>query len=127
MDTHHAFSNHVNAALNHGLSLSEVDWGDPKGEATKHGSSLMEVDWGGKFKPNHITSECMLSDIDWGAHDSSFFLYLKCITHDRETKDSFTQGLWGGLPQTKFSTHLMEYLKDSLGTGQTEDGFFNSK
>ena len=27
----------------------------------------------------------------------------------------------------KFSTHLMEYLKDPLDTGQTEDGSFNFK
>ena len=40
-----AFSNCVRATFNHGLSLSEVDWGDPKGGPTKHGPSLMEVDW----------------------------------------------------------------------------------
>ena len=49
MDTPHAFSNYVKATLNHGLSLSEVDWGDLKRETTKHGPSLMEVDWGGKL------------------------------------------------------------------------------
>ena len=90
MDTPHAFSNHVMATLNHGLSLLEVDWGDPKGESTKHGPSLMDVDWGGKIKPNHTTSECMLSEIDWVAHDSSFSLYLEYLDHDGEPKDFFT-------------------------------------
>ena len=32
MDTPQAFSNYEKATFNHGLSLSEVDWGDPKGE-----------------------------------------------------------------------------------------------
>ena len=49
MDTPHVFSNYVKATLNHGLSLSEVDWGDLKRETTKHGPSLMEVDCGGKL------------------------------------------------------------------------------
>ena len=64
---------------------------------------------------------CILSEVDWGAHDSSFFLYLAHIDHDVKPKDFFTQGLWVGLPQTTF------YLKDSFATGQIEDGFSNSK
>ena len=56
----------------------------------------------------------------------SFFI-LVCIDHDAKPKDFFTQGLWGGLPQRTSSTPLMEYLKDSLETGQIEDGFFNFK
>ena len=69
----------------------------------------------------------MLSEVDWGAHDSTFFLYLVHIDHDAKPKDFFTQGLWGGLPQRTSSTPLMEYLKDSFDTGQIEDGFSNSK
>ena len=65
MDTPHAFSNHVKETLNHGLSLSEVDWGDLKRETTKYGSSLMQAAWGGKLEPNHTTSECLLSEVDW--------------------------------------------------------------
>ena len=65
----------------------------------------------------------MLSEVDWGVHDSSFFLYLEYIDHEGEPKDFFTQGLWGGPPQRKFSTPLMEYLKDSLDARQPEDGF----
>ena len=41
---------------NHGLSLSEVDWGDPKAEPTKHGPSLMEVDWERKIKLNYTSN-----------------------------------------------------------------------
>ena len=130
----------------------EVEWGGKF--VPNHTSSeciLMEIDWGGKLIVNH-TSECMLSEDDWGAHqthqnghsvtegdwgghdpsfylmdDSSFFLYLEYIDHDGDPNDFFTQGLWGELPQRTSSTPLMEYLKDSLDTGQTEDGFFNSK
>ena len=47
----------------------------------------------------------MLSEVDFGAHDSSFFLYLEFIDDNGNPKDIFTQRLWGGLPQTKFSTH----------------------
>ena len=62
----HAFSNCVRATFNHGLSPSEVDWGDPKGEPTKHGPSLMEFDWGDKVKLNYSSSGCMLMEVDWG-------------------------------------------------------------
>ena len=66
MDTTHAFSNYVKTTLNHGLSLSEVDWGDLKIETTKHKPSLMEVDWGGKIEPDHTSSGCSLREVDWG-------------------------------------------------------------
>ena len=75
----------------------------------------------------HPLIGCMLSEVDWGAHDSSFFLYLTCIHHDAKPKDFFTQGLWGGLPQRTSSNPLMEYLKDFLDTGQIEDRFSNYK
>ena len=42
---------------------------------------LMEVDWVGKLRVNHI-NEFMLSEVDWGAHDVSFFVYLVHIDHD---------------------------------------------
>ena len=67
----------------------------------------------------------ILSEVDWGALDSSLFLYLVQIDHDAKPKDFFTQGLWGGLPPRTPSTPLMEYLKDSLDTGKL--GFSNSK
>ena len=57
--------------------------GDPKGESTKHGPILIEVDWGGKPMVNH-TSECMLSEVNWGAHE----------THPNG--QSITEVDWGG-------------------------------
>ena len=68
----HTFSNCVKVTFNHGLSPSEVDWGDPKGEPTKmlkytsSGCMLMEVDWGDKLKLNYTSSGCMLMEVDWG-------------------------------------------------------------
>ena len=150
----YALSNCVRETFNHGLSPSEVDWGDSTGELTKmlkytsSGCMLMEVDWGGNLKLNYTSSRCMLvevdwggkliansmvywgthgthpnghntsavdwgdhgsrsnlmtefllSEFDWGAHDSSFFLFLVNIDYDAKPKDFFTQELWGGLPQ----------------------------
>ena len=69
----------------------------------------------------------MIPEVDWGAHDLSFFLDLVHIDHDAKPKDFFTQGMWGGLPQRTSSTPFMEYLKYSFDTGQIEDGFSNSK
>ena len=67
-----AFINFVRAPFNHGLSPSEDDWGDPKGEPTEmlkytsNGCLLMEVDWGGNLKLIHTSCECMLMEVDWG-------------------------------------------------------------
>ena len=62
-----------------------------KRETPKYGPSIMEVDWGGKVKANHA-SECMLLEVDfWGAHDSSFLLYLEHIDLEEGPKDFFTQ------------------------------------
>ena len=44
-----------------------------------------------------------------------------------EPKQYFIQGLWGGLQQSISSTPPIEYMIDSLDTGQTEDDTFNSK
>ena len=83
----HAFSNCVRETFNRGLSPSEVEWGDPKGEPTKHGPNytssgcmLMEVDWGGKLIVNFMVNWGVhetypnghnISAVDWGDHDSS--------------------------------------------------------
>ena len=48
----------------------EVDWGgniDPNYASS--GCMLMQVDWGGKLRVNHIY-EYMLSEVDWGAHET---------------------------------------------------------
>ena len=63
----------------------------------------MEVDWGRKIH----SSECMLSQVDSGAHEthtSCLFLCQEHTDHGGEPKDSFITGLWGGLPQGTFST-----------------------
>ena len=80
------------------------------------------------YDPTLYTMDgCILSEVDWGAHDSSLFLYLMYIDHYAKPKDFFTQGFWGGLPQRTSSSPPMEYLRDSVDTGQIEDGFSNSK
>ena len=104
---------------------SEVDW--VALETHQNRDSITKVDWGDYDPTLYPMDGCILSEVDWGAHDSSFFPYLVHIDHDAQPKDFFTQGSWGGLPQRTSSTPLMEYLKDSLDTGQIEDGFSNSK
>ena len=68
-----------------------------------------------------------LSEVDWGAHDSSFFLFLVNIDYDAKPMEFFTQGLWGELQQTMSSTPLIGHMTDSLDTSQTEDYAFNPK
>ena len=103
----------------------EVDWGAHK--THQNGHSITKVDQGGHDPSLYPMDGCMLSGVDWQAHDSSFFLYLVHIDNDAKPKDFFTQGLQGGLPQRISSTPLMEYLKGSFYTGQIGDGFSNSK
>ena len=72
---------------------------------------------------NHM-NEFSLSEVDWGAHDSSFFLFLVNIDYDAKPKDFFTQELWGGLPQRTSSTpliglnHVEGNLVTSSGTSE---------
>ena len=49
-------------------------------ETPKSRPNIMEVDY---------TSGCRLCEVDWGAHDSSLFLYLEQIFHDGESQDFF--------------------------------------
>ena len=46
--------------------------------------------------PNHM-NKSMLSEVDWGAHDSSVFLFLVNIDYDAKPNESPIQGLWGEL------------------------------
>ena len=112
--------NHINECM-----PSKADWGAH--ETHQNGHSITRVDWGDYDVTLYPMEGCILSEVDWGAHDSSLFLYLVHIDHDTKPKDFFTQGSWGGLPQRTSSTPLIEYLKDSLDTGQSEGGFSNSK
>ena len=73
MDTHHTSNNCIWETLNHGLSPSEIDWGNAIDVAIKHepnytsnGCTLMEVHWGDKLKLNYTSYGCMLMEIDWG-------------------------------------------------------------
>ena len=63
----------------------------------------------------------MLSEVDWGADDSSFFLFLVNIDYDAKSIKFVTQGLWGELQQSISSTPLIGHMTDSLDTGKTED------
>ena len=125
----------------------EVDWrGKLKLNYTSCGCMLMEVDWGGKlivssmgdgelmkltqmdtdFCSNHM-NKFLLSEVDWGAHDSTFFLFLVNIHYDAKPVQFFTKTLWGELQQIMSSTPLIGHMADSLDTGQTEDYTFNPK
>ena len=73
MGTNHTFNNCVREGFNHGLSPSEIDWGDEIDVPIKHGPDytsngciLMEVDWGDKLKLNYTSYGYMLMEIDWG-------------------------------------------------------------
>ena len=89
MGTHHTFNNCVRETFSHGLSPSEIGWGDATDVPIKHGPNytsngciLMEVDWGDKFNctscgyptanwqghETHPTGH-NTSEVDWGGHD----------------------------------------------------------
>ena len=79
------------------------------------------------FHPKKFSNhEPSRTEVDWGDHDSSFFLSLAHIDYDAKPKEFFTQELWGELQQRTCSTPLMKYLNDSLDNGQTEDNFSTS-
>ena len=118
MDTSCVSSKYVRETPKHGPSLSEIGLGGLKKETPKCRPSPTQVDCSGKIEVNH-TSGCMLSEVDWKAHDSSLFvyleqidhngessllLYLEKIDHDGKPQDFFTSGIWGRLLQGKFST-----------------------
>ena len=97
---------HFSKSLKH---IKEVDWGDKlKLNYTTFGYMLIEIDWGGKpnytsygcpmanwrghetHNPNHM-NESSLSEVDWGAHDSSVFLFLVYIDYDAKPNESSIQ------------------------------------
>ena len=124
----HAFSNCVRATFNHGLSPSEVDWGDPKGEPTimlKYRSSeciIMEVDCIGNLKLNYTSCGCMLMEADrggkliinsmvyWGAHE----------THPNGHNISEVD--WRGHDSS--SNHMNEFLLSEVDWGAHDSSFF---
>ena len=102
-----------------------VDWGAH--ETRPNGYNISEIDWGGHGSSSNHMTEFLLSEVDWAAHDSSFFLFLVNFDYEAKPMKSFTQKLWGELPQTMSSTALIGHTTDSLDTGQTEDDAFNPK
>ena len=70
--------------------------------------------------------EYSISEVDWGANDSSYFLYLVYIDLDAKPKDFFTQELWGGLSQRTSPTPLIDlnHLGREVGTSSgTSEGY----
>ena len=126
-----AFSNCVRETFNHGLSPSEVEWGDPKGEPTKHGPNytssgcmLMEVDWGGKLKHNYTSCGCMFMEVDWGGKliVNSMVNWGAHETHQNE--HSTTRVHWGDHdpslnPMDKYS------ISEVDGEVMTQDSSFS--
>ena len=55
------------------------------------------------------------------------FYFTWCALFMMESQRTSSPKDYGRTTTNKFSTHLMEYLKDSWDTGQTEDGSFNFK
>ena len=92
----------------------------------------MEIDWGGKFNctscgcPLANWHESLLSEVDWGAHDSSVFLFLVNIDYDAKPNEFFIKGLWGKPQHRTPYIPLIGLQTDSLATGQTGDDIFNS-
>ena len=78
--------NHINECM-----TSEFDW--RAHETYENGHSITRVDLGGHDPSLYPMDGCMFSEVDWGAQDSCFFLYLVHIDHDAKTKHFFTQGL----------------------------------
>ena len=124
----HAFSKCVREPFNHGLSPSEVDWGDPKGEPTKilkhtsSGNMLMEVDWGGNLKHNYTSSGPMLMEVDWGGKliISSMVDWGAHETHPNGHNISEID--WGGHGSS--SNHMTELLLSEGDSGAHDSSFF---
>ena len=107
--------------------LMEVDWGDKHRvnsmvdwgthETHPNGHNISEVVWGGHGSSSNHMTEFLLSEVDSGAHDSWFFLFLVNIDYDAKPREFITQGLWGELLQKMSSTSLIGHMTDSLDTG----------
>ena len=71
-------------------------------------------------------NKSLLSEVDWGAHDSSVILFLVNLDYDARSNEFFIQGLWGKLQHRTPSIPLIGLQTGSLATGQTGDEIFNS-
>ena len=117
----------------YGYMLMEIDWGgkfnytscrcpmancqDHKTHPTTHNTS--EVGWDGHDpNPNHVR-ESLLSEVDWGAHHPSVFLFLVNIDYDAKPIEFFIQGLWGEPQHRTPYIPLIGPQTDSLAMGQS--------
>ena len=102
----------------------EIDWGG-KPNYTSYGCPM--ANWKGHetHNPNHM-NKSLLSEVDWGAHDLSVFLFLVNIDYDAKPNESSIQGIWGELQHRTSSIPLIGIQPDSLATGQTGDDICSS-
>ena len=84
------------------------------------------ANWNGHETHLNHMNESLLSEVDWGAHDSNVFLFLVNIDYDSKPNESPIQGLWGELQHRTSSITLIGLQTDSLATGQSGDDAFNS-
>ena len=128
MDILHAFINYARASFNHGLSPSEVDWGNPKAELTemlKYTSNrcmFMEVDWGGNLKLIHTSCGCVLMEVDWGGKLilNSMVEWQTDETHSNGHRISEVD--WGGHGSS--SNHMTEFWLSDVDWGAHDSSFF---
>ena len=64
-------------------------------------------------------NESLVSEVDWGEHDSSEFLFMVNMDCDARSKEFFIQGLWGGLqhrtpPFLSLGSKLILWLLDRV-------------
>ena len=94
---------------------------------TQMDTTCLKFDWGGHASSSSQMTKFLLSEVDWRAHDSSFFLFLVKFDYDAKPMEFFTQALRGELQQTMSSSTLIWHMTASLDTGQTEDDAFSPK
>ena len=133
MGTHHTFNSCVRVTFNHGLSPSEIDWGDAIDIPIKHGTNytpngctLKKVDWGDKLKLNYTTYGYMLMEKDWGGK----FNCTSCgcpmanwqghETHP--TGHNTSEVDWGG--HDPYPNHINESLLSEVDWGAHDSSVF---
>ena len=80
----------------------------------KNGQRITKVDCGDLDPSLYPMDGCILSEVDWGAHDSSFFLYLVHI--DLDANQRIPSPMDCGEDYHKGDHH--QYVKGSFDTGQ---------
>ena len=95
----------------------EIDWGG-KPNYTSYGCPMANLKGHETHNPNHM-NESLLSEVNWGAHDSSVFLFLVNIDYDAKRNESPIQGLWENYniehpPFLSLGSNLFLWLLDKL-------------